>query len=450
MPDENSNTNTDSPAKAQADEQVQPVSQATPSPSSPDNQPGQETPVPPITPDGSIAPPPPIVEKVEPPSQTAPTTEGSPPATPTEQNGGDINLPPVVDASAKDKKKGPGKRIIATILGILVLIGGVGAGVILVQRQQDIRERAAVISDTCADLGGTCVPSSYSCTGGTMETADCNISQHNKTCGFGSCSAPTPKPTTPQPPPQPECTDDGDCPMGKICQNNQCQTTSPTPPPAQCIDPTTSSARGAACQNTSGTFTGNCVVIYCPNGLGADGKCNLNDTGAWQKFGSCSSLWNSLGEGQCGQVDTVNESNVYCNAEGVCESKIVNRTDCSKTPTKPSPSTPTPTPQPPTEPPSEPVTAACHEIKVYDTNWNQITDLSTLKAGDTIRFTVSGQTTSGTIDMARFRVNSPAWRAAVTQKRPGTQEFYDEYTIPEGVTSFTVNAQLHHTSLGWF
>jgi hypothetical protein len=106
----------------------------------------------------------------------------------------------------------------------------------------------------------------------------------------------------------------------------------------------------------------------------------------------------------------------------------------------------------PTPPPGEEISALCLNIKAFDTNWDEITDLSSLRAGDIIRFTVSGTTNSGNIDKARFRINSPTWRTDVVTKKPGTSEFYDEYTIPEGVTSFTINAQLHHTSsdINWF
>ena len=93
--------------------------------------------------------------------------------------------------------------------------------------------------------------------------------------------------------------------------------------------------------------------------------------------------------------------------------------------------------------------AQCLNIKAFDTEWVEITDLSTLKAGDKVRFTVAGQTSTGSFDRARFIINGVT-RPEVTAKRPNTQEFYDEYTIPTGITTFSVNAQLHHTTLGWF
>lgn len=109
----------------------------------------------------------------------------------------------------------------------------------------------------------------------------------------------------------------------------------------------------------------------------------------------------------------------------------------------------TPTPKPP--PPGPGPTARCVEIKAYDTNWNQLTatQLSRLKVGDKVRFTVRGSATKGTFDKARFTING-IQRPAVTAKKPNTEEFYDEYTIPTGETTFTINAQVHHKTLGWF
>jgi len=55
----------------------------------------------------------------------------------------DINLPPVVMGTTP-KKKFAGGRVIATILGLLLLVGGLGAGTYLVKQNQDIREKAAI------------------------------------------------------------------------------------------------------------------------------------------------------------------------------------------------------------------------------------------------------------------------------------------------------------------
>ena len=106
--------------------------------------------------------------------------------------------------------------------------------------------------------------------------------------------------------------------------------------------------------------------------------------------------------------------------------------------------TPTVTPTPP------PIGAACLDVKAYDTNWSRLSssELSSLKAGDVVRFAVGGTTNSGSFDKARFTING-SLRSAVSSQKPGTGEFFDEYTIPDGPVDFTVSAQINHSSLGW-
>jgi len=99
----------------------------------------------------------------------------------------------------------------------------------------------------------------------------------------------------------------------------------------------------------------------------------------------------------------------------------------------------------------ETYSAQCLNIKTFDEDWNPLSaaDLAKLKAGDIVRFSVAGTTTQGTIDKARFSINN-ATPVETTSLRPGTQEFYYEYTIPAGVTSFSAKAQLFHKDAGWF
>lgn len=101
--------------------------------------------------------------------------------------------------------------------------------------------------------------------------------------------------------------------------------------------------------------------------------------------------------------------------------------------------------------PTTSITATCLGVVAYDTNWNVIasSDLSKLKTGDKVRFAVSGNTTGGSFDKARFTVNGTL-RSEVTAKKPGTEEYYDEYTIPTGVSNFSIKGEIHHSQLGWF
>lgn len=92
-----------------------------------------------------------------------------------------------------------------------------------------------------------------------------------------------------------------------------------------------------------------------------------------------------------------------------------------------------------------PISATCSSVKAYDTNWNLLTSsqLSSLSAGSIIRFSVMGTTSGSSFDKARFTVNGTQGPEVTTQKPNSPGEFYYEYTIPSGVTSFTVTAQIH-------
>lgn len=97
------------------------------------------------------------------------------------------------------------------------------------------------------------------------------------------------------------------------------------------------------------------------------------------------------------------------------------------------------------------ITASCGEVRAYDRNGNLLTQqqLNNMKAGDIVRFAVSGTTNAGNFDKARFTING-VQRPEVTQKL-GTGEFYDEYVIPANTKNFNVSAQIHHQQLDkWF
>jgi len=424
-----------------------------------------------------------------PPTEPAPPTLPSmdsdvpPPPEPTGGAGpvGDLQglgIPPVITPS---KPKGRvSRRMVATILGILVLVGGLGAGVVLVQQQQDIRERAATTAcktDANCDKG-------YVCKSGT-----CVLS------------------TTPSPKPTPNCTI-GSCYENCLCRGNSdvecragCPTATPTPPPC----PSGSQCQGIANQNEcvlnrsgtwqscsgaggTGTGLGTCCV---PGGTGGTVTCQ---TGQIVCKGSCvDPRYDSSNCGSCGRA-CAKEERCWANecvsttttqlcptgytsggrnrdaaeeaCEGVCgvrETPTANRIcenativnagtamvpnwcyDCKGT----GGGTITETTPPP---PGGEESAQCLAVQAFDSSWTLLTadKLSTLNVGDIVRFAIGGTATTGTNDKAKFKINGVD-RSEVTQKRPGTDEYYDEYTVPEGVSSFTIGAQLHNTVLGWF
>ena len=114
------------------------------------------------------------------------------------------------------------------------------------------------------------------------------------------------------------------------------------------------------------------------------------------------------------------------------------------------PPAPTNTPLPPTPTGTPSIGAQCLDIKAYDTTWKLLTisDLANLSEGDKVRFTVIGNATSGAFDKAKFTINSSV-QPETTAKKPNSEEFYVEYTIPAGITAFTIDAQVHHLTQGW-
>ncbi|KKQ26094.1 MAG: hypothetical protein US62_C0019G0021 [Candidatus Woesebacteria bacterium GW2011_GWA1_37_8] len=94
--------------------------------------------------------------------------------------------------------------------------------------------------------------------------------------------------------------------------------------------------------------------------------------------------------------------------------------------------------------------AQCSEVIVYDQDWNRLSlaDLNGITSGSVVRFAVVGASSSGNFDKARFTINGTK-TPEVTDKKPGTEEFYYQYILPEGVRSYTVKAEIHHTIWGW-
>lgn len=183
-------------------------------------------------------------------------------------------------------------------------------------------------------------------------------------------------------------------------------------------------------------------VFFDCDRCSADGKCQTPDIGVNPRFAA-----GNVPDAPCRQRDICNPKNQNdCKLISLCGGGTDKSCWGGGQPAQATAAAP----QPPTGGPAP--FASCQNIKAFDTNWNQllVADLLNVKAGEKVRFTVLGSTNTGTYDKARFSING-ATPQETTGKRPGTNEFFFEYTIPEGVTSFAVNAQLHHQSLGqWF
>lgn len=111
------------------------------------------------------------------------------------------------------------------------------------------------------------------------------------------------------------------------------------------------------------------------------------------------------------------------------------------------PSSPTPEPTPT---PAPAISAQCLEIKVFDTNGDRLTqsDLVSLKPGDQIQVTVASSATLGTIDKARFRINGSTDMES-DQKKANTNDYVIQYIIPQDAAGLSIEAEIHHDTLGW-
>ncbi len=94
----------------------------------------------------------------------------------------------------------------------------------------------------------------------------------------------------------------------------------------------------------------------------------------------------------------------------------------------------------------------CAAVKVYDTSWSPVSVASsdsvasvpTLRAGTKYRFTVLGSPVAS-IQKARIKFTLSDGTLTTkysTQKKPNTNEYYIEYVVPAGTTSLDVKAQV--------
>lgn len=108
----------------------------------------------------------------------------------------------VIKTSDPLKPKRKSKKILVpTILGILLLAGGLAAGVLLIGQNQDVRERAdTAICTGCLDASGNCtvleLTSNTQCGAGGQLCVSCSATQ---TCVNGTCTTTqaTPLPVIP-------------------------------------------------------------------------------------------------------------------------------------------------------------------------------------------------------------------------------------------------------------
>ena len=349
----------------------------------------------------------------------------------------------------------------------------------------------------CVSIGrnnasGTCTGGQACCSAPTPTPASCNGTCEATSCqnlgkvpGSGACSGgliccaqPTPTPTSASN----TCSTNGGscfsaaggcvsigrssvngtCTGGQVCCSNAVGGGTPTPTPGgggATITPSPTPNSSTACRyvNDGNTVTlaGNCtgytfraLVFQCASQL-VGGKCEGSGSTIIHDQPNATSVNINMGTvPACGsrQADLIVTSRPNDGLSGdelpgtprVANfiSKNLGSAACGPTSASPSPATPT---------------ASCQQVLAYDTNWNRLSSsqLSSLRAGDKVRFTITGSKSTGSFSKARFKINSGT-PVEVTTKKPGEAEvFYTEYTIPTGTTTFTINAAIYHSSLGW-
>ncbi len=431
-----------------------------------------------------------------------PTQMGDTPGLPPTQPVADTTITSMKPVRGKFGPKG----IIATVFGILLLVGSVVAGTILVQQNQDIREKAAEnmcnVTQNCTteqqwidgwysaqqpqnqgavanqpelsnannDVDpntpglqlrdqntGALYNITDASTGQVVDSAAGNNNLAAVPVGVGSGSTPA-------------TTSGG----GQICFPGTFNNAA-TDVEVKC-DTACGQFGGYLC-NSSGTA----FLAGCSENLHACGaqplavECNcLSHTGVCAKSGTTctdrgygSNVTCDLTTNRCvgptgryfdGCGGPSNCNNCYVNPDGSRDCSVYEstscgqKTECKQQTASPVPSTTTTTTQQ-APPPGGGPTAQCLNIKAYDTSWVQLTaqQLSALSTGSVVRFASKGSATSGNFDRARFTVNG-VLRPEVTTANPSDpQEFYDQYTIPAGITSFSIGAEIHSTALNdWY
>lgn len=237
----------------------------------------------------------------------------------------------------------------------------------------------------------------------------------------------------------PVCENDQDCQEGYSCINGICEEILQSTP-----TPTESSSKGKKPPTTNPcTETG----------------CDVGDYYSTEPGSSCSvtHYWcrNVLPESQdCldGPLYSIVQSSFFekdCGTEQIivsCKDVFPQWDGRTVSMRYDNPCAETPSPTPVSLPPG--IVCDCVEIRVYDTQWKRIYDFSSLEPGDQVFLSILGITARGSIDKARFTINETEI-IETELKKPNTNEYYLEYTIPENIKNFHIKGEIYHTEFGW-
>ncbi len=345
---------------------------------------------------------------------------------PSSSGSGDSFGAVTTSTTAHVPEKYGGKKVIATIFGVLLLVGAVAAGVALVRRTQLFNQNAnvgigniAVFKFICDKVGDQDV-----CNGRDISLGDYKVD-------FKVHS--------------------GDNDQGPVVQT--ITVTISDNQNGQGNTGNASQGRSVGDPLDGGTYTV-CEIPIAYNATGDRVPLEVEPRPEASNGGSSGGTNQKQYGSNCISVDL---------NSGEAELKYLDKRQTqAASPTPSLTSAPTPTLRPgvsispsltPTAKPTptlEPdIVAKCLNVKTYDKNGNLLTatDLNNLKAGNKVTFAVAGQSNSGTFSKARFSINGTTIGETTTQNTSG--EYYLEYTIPTGVSTFTVKGEVNHSTLGW-
>lgn len=391
--------------------------------------------LPPLPPDFQNAPVTPTVGVSEPAVSTTTTTT----TTTTSDAGSAAPNPMLPPMSVTPKKKFGGGRIIATILGLFLLVGGIGAGIVLTQNQQLFQQKAAPYippppppNPAYQNDPNNCGAKGHSCNGGTCSGGQCS---NVPLCGSGlncngspvsggsGCKQGNNNANTVYCCPAGQTIRNGSCSTDKVvCGDGKCETNegdfnNPAYCPKDCGVPKTVNCGGVQCSPNDCHCQGGdaCTSLKCEPGLGA------NCTGQGRSW--CDNFQKGGGKTCC-------VAGYVCNPTGAGCVPGTGHTPPPGTGGGP--------------------TASCQGTKVYSSAYAPLTpaDISHLTAGNIVNFCVSGTTSAGNFDKAKFTINGTA-QPETTTKRPGSNDFCQSYTIKPSDTTIHAVGQIHHVTLGW-
>lgn len=319
------------------------------------------------------------------PPSFVPTIEEAPPMP-------SASMPPVI-TSPPPKPKMKGGKIFAMILGLFLLVGGVGAGIILVQQPQLFQQmaftRPGTYKDTCNLVEVTALdtgcPELKFNSGETNNVSTYATHYTLKNITSKEHVVSILKNSNWCPEPYGKSANDRACHLNPVGENAEITL---APGASQDIEIQRTSPSGASC----GSYQTDLAI----NAIDGDTKCTGGRNGT--------------------------PPNVI--TWGLCQ---------TGTSTCPSPS---------------PSGSQCMSIKAYDTGWNVLSDsdLSNLLTGTQIKLCVAS---SDSPDKAQFKINDTL-EPETTLIRPNSTDFCQDYTILPTDVTISVKAKIHYPTQGWF